>query len=564
MQPIEHGSTVANSRTSRLASSAWPGVLMVCIFALPIVIISQFIAHYEDTVVDDDLFAYFGWCIREGAVLYRDLWDHKPPGVFWLNAAGFLAGDTTGVFVIGVVTQLATLGLFITASYLLFHRGAAAILSAMAVVLLTHRHYFGGANRGETYVVSLELLLLVCCLLAMRRDRFVGWLVGGACGGAALLMKQTGFAALIAILLHQAILVWSGRIDRSAALRRVMFLLSGAAAVLAIAATVLAIQSTLGEAVRATLTANRDYIALGGDGPSDSSWWRERIERSGWPLLKLPILLAVGSLLHSVANLLHGPRRQAVSSTDECDMPMALISIWLVVSWAAALAGPMHSTHYMLPVLPPLLLLGGRILDLLFSEAAILQLAAQRAWIIVAILVFAYLASDAVSAQMQKASVVYWDRRPERVGVHLRVQPTAAEMIGRRIAECTVPDDTLICWDYLPKVALEARRRSATRFPSKLHFDIAVRSGIASDDEYLDALVQRVPAVIVIKSATRRVLEAAAENPSADDHTVVRHIFSSYALRPEWTRGDIELLTLATKPVNEREAKSAGGQTLSR
>ena len=59
---------------------------------VPIVTLSQLTAHNRVDVVDDQMFGYFGWRIAHGAVPYKDVWDNKPPGIYWINALGFLIG----------------------------------------------------------------------------------------------------------------------------------------------------------------------------------------------------------------------------------------------------------------------------------------------------------------------------------------------------------------------------------------------------------------------------------------------------------------------------------------
>jgi hypothetical protein len=62
---------------------------------LPILAIAQFIAHARVDELDPWLFAYYGRRLLEGARLYTDIWDNKPPGIFWLNALGLrLAGGS--------------------------------------------------------------------------------------------------------------------------------------------------------------------------------------------------------------------------------------------------------------------------------------------------------------------------------------------------------------------------------------------------------------------------------------------------------------------------------------
>ncbi len=529
--------------------SPWPAALAVTVFALSCIAVSQFIVHFDDAVLDDHLFTYYGWCIAEGATLYRDIWDHKPPGTFWLNGLAYLGGrgEYACVFVLTLLAQVTAVAFFAMAASMHFQRSSAIVLSAMAAVFLTHSHFFGGSNRGETYLIALDLMLLTCYLLGRRRDRTGWWICVGACGGAAMLMKQTGGAAMLAVVLHLLLTCISSRTKRLYLTRRLLLIAAGAVSLLALAALVLLAQGTLAEAWRAIFTVNQAYLAIETAGPADSRWWWLRLERSGWPLLKLPLLLATGSILHACATI--SRHSNAHATPDDAAQAQAdfnailLLTIWLIVSLAAAMAGPMPSTHYMLPVLPPLLLLGGRLLDRLLGEAALLDQVARRASVLVALLFIAYLAAGAIATQAQKASVVYWERKPAWENGRLRVEPSDAERLGRTIAEQTQPDEALLCWDYLPAVMLESKRRNASRFPSYLHFKIARQAGICRVSEFLEAIESGAAAVIVLKSETRRQIEAAARDVTSEVHAEARAVFSRYEHRPEWTRGGMDLLT---------------------
>jgi len=54
------------------------------------------------TYRDSGVFLYTGWRILNGQVPYRDVWDHKPPVFFYINAAGLalLNGSRWGVWII--------------------------------------------------------------------------------------------------------------------------------------------------------------------------------------------------------------------------------------------------------------------------------------------------------------------------------------------------------------------------------------------------------------------------------------------------------------------------------
>ena len=60
--------------------------LALALVVIPIITVSQLAAHLRLDVVDDQMFGYYGWRIAHGATVYHDVWDNKPPGIYWINA----------------------------------------------------------------------------------------------------------------------------------------------------------------------------------------------------------------------------------------------------------------------------------------------------------------------------------------------------------------------------------------------------------------------------------------------------------------------------------------------
>ena len=49
---------------------------------------------------DSALFTLLGKGISEGKIIYKDLFDHKGPILFFIEAAGYSMGKTTGIFIL--------------------------------------------------------------------------------------------------------------------------------------------------------------------------------------------------------------------------------------------------------------------------------------------------------------------------------------------------------------------------------------------------------------------------------------------------------------------------------
>ena len=140
---------------------------MVLLIA-PIVTLSQLAAHNRIDVVDDQMFGYFGWRIAHGAVAYQDVWDNKPPGIYWTNALGFLiAGGESygGVIALCVLAVGISLASFLLISASVYFRGAAAAATVLASFFLTHGFFQGATNRTETFLMAFELAMNVYGIL---------------------------------------------------------------------------------------------------------------------------------------------------------------------------------------------------------------------------------------------------------------------------------------------------------------------------------------------------------------------------------------------------------------
>ncbi len=61
---------------------------------------------------DQDFFHYFGRAVLEGQVPYRDFFDHKPPMIFFINAAGLLIGKWGMWLIDTALAMLVTAGLY--------------------------------------------------------------------------------------------------------------------------------------------------------------------------------------------------------------------------------------------------------------------------------------------------------------------------------------------------------------------------------------------------------------------------------------------------------------------
>jgi len=490
--PVWHRSpTGAAENTRRLASWIFCGLLISAT-----VVLNQSAVHWRENVVDSHLFAYYGWCVWQGARPYLDVWDNKPPGIWWVNAAGFaLCGEGIGGEVLVCTVALGvSLAVFLGIARLAYHRTPALLATATGSALLAHLVCEGGANRTETFVVACESVAILGYLHWWRRGANWALAVAGLAAGAAPLFKQAGLAAGAACVLHLAWTQFRAWRDSEAPCpwkpRWWPWVVLGVAGALVplFAGATLAMQGALGEAWFAVATFNRAYFAVG-----DATWWR--MERA-WdayaevlpPLQGVFVAAAVG-LLWAAGTwwraLRKGRRFRGATAGGGAgrydpvarveDRPnvvgaahegrrtgVELFWLWFLLSAYLACVGPGRRGHHFMPVLPALGLLALYPLHRVAAgQGLAARLIARPTSAVIVVLYVLLLAHLAVSNVSELASC--WQRKPHWYALTYAQAPDYVRQAAE-VRRLTRAGEPIYVWGWSPGTYRYAYRRPASRF----------------------------------------------------------------------------------------------------
>jgi hypothetical protein len=158
-------------------------LIAICI-GLSLLYIPPVDIFYDDT----EIFRYFGRLIAAGGVPYRDVFDHKPPLIYFFNVCG-----PWGIWLINTVLVLGASLLF----YRLCRRAALPcpwLLPLLFNLLIRNYLICFGVNMTRGYT-AIFLLYFFCILLdGDRRSRFF-WL--GLLTAATFFMQQDGIIVLL-------------------------------------------------------------------------------------------------------------------------------------------------------------------------------------------------------------------------------------------------------------------------------------------------------------------------------------------------------------------------------
>lgn len=174
---------------------------------------------------DSGVFLYLGWRVLNGDIPYRDVWDHKPPLIYFVDALGLIITPHAlwGVWFLQFIFIFFTL--FIVYKLLDREFGIYAALTGTIVLTSGLLTILEKGNVTEEYALVFQALGFWLFILAWKRDfpiRSSFWI--GLLGGLAFNFKQT----TIGVWITYALIVFVIRFfQRQLPFKDLLALLSG-------------------------------------------------------------------------------------------------------------------------------------------------------------------------------------------------------------------------------------------------------------------------------------------------------------------------------------------------
>lgn len=439
---------------------------------------------------DAGVFLYAARTILDGGVPYRDVWDHKAPLLYYLDALGLLLGGTSFVGVWGLQALAHAAAAVLSLRVLTRGFGTWPGLVGTAAWLLAAPRVFlfegAFANFHQAFLAPLQLAALAL-FLAEERQRARTWRTYalGALAGVAALVTPAGLGLFGAIAIH---LVGS-RVRRyafGAALRRAGALAAGAVAPVVVAAAALALAGALPDALDQAIAYNAGYTR--------AATFESRLASL---VYGLRLLGSSGALALAGAGAFAAVRWRGLlprASDARRAIDVALIAAPLELLFGSSSGRP-HE-YYWLAALPTIGILSAYALSAAAQRLApaAARLTRQRA--------------DRVVVATVVAVIVALAIRPALFGAGRfasREDGTNA-VAARYVRENTAPGDTLFIWGSRAAVYVLADRDAASRFV----FTYAPLSSkgyhnAANADELVRAIRDRPPALILDASGSSPV-----------------------------------------------------------
>ncbi len=423
---------------------------MLAVWALGSTIVGRAFTALAESEGDAQLFSYIGLRWLHGSVLYVDIWDNKPPGIFAAIAAVFSVWPKSFVALAACETVV-VLGCIATASLITIKLRAPQDVTALCVILVSAAanltFYNEGGNLTEVYVLwpatlSIYLFIAGIPLLDTRLIFFAG-----ACAGIASWFKPVGLAPFLA---QSVFLAADCALFRKTSLRDLC------RAWLANCCGVLAAwlpwlwyfysHGALGEFFYSNTYFNFAY------GRTVIPAFRGLAATVPEPRIHPYAGLAACALAGVLSWWLTLKRRDAPGGQSSLTRIWPLIALWVLADFAGAAAGGRSYRHYFLPLAPSLAV--GATLTY-WSLAAFFTETSTRK--VGSVVLFAMIAGPLLFVQagdLKQIARVAAGRRY----IELRPWEFASSFIHGRARS----GDTLFVWNYMPGIYFRTGMKSPT------------------------------------------------------------------------------------------------------
>lgn len=475
-------------------------VLVVAILTLQI----RWSPRFVEMGPDSGLFAYGGERILQGDLLYRDVFDTKPPGVFYLNAAALRFGGET-VWPIWGLSALwsaaAVVGLYFVLKSLT-GRIAALAATFLFLVVLHQTGVYQGGNSTELFALLPQVLVLGCTVWYLRKGQGRAIFLAGMATALAFLFKPTYIALGVVC---SGLIMGKGIWERQwrLVLRLLLIFMTGFGLPLLLVASYWYVRGGLTDMLDALFVYGSAYVRGGLSARSLYVTFRKLTESA--PMANLTMLAMAGMIL--LAWELHRARRRKLPAgegtqgvtgfaasviTDAAGLVLLVTLVAIPLEWTLVALSGQNFGHYFITPLPAMATMAAFALHRAWSAGR--EDAGESPWRIA----FAGLASAILAVGLLLGLV---QGMPDRyqwnnlLAVPYGGEARASPLV-RYITEQTSPGDSVLVWGNRPGVNFQAGRPAPSRylFPTQVFLNDGRTS--ARLDELLAAIERKRPRLV--------------------------------------------------------------------
>lgn len=141
--------------------------------------------------IDSSVFQVMGKGLLENKIMYKDLFDHKGPVVYFINAIAFLINSNCGLFVVEfIIAYVGTIYVYKT-SKIILNKTTSTIISIIYIFMSFK--YFEGGNYTEEYAITFISMAMyyIIKILQSKENKKINWIMIGTTFAITFMIKPT-------------------------------------------------------------------------------------------------------------------------------------------------------------------------------------------------------------------------------------------------------------------------------------------------------------------------------------------------------------------------------------
>lgn len=141
--------------------------------------------------IDSSVFQVMGKGMLENKIIYKDLFDHKGPIVYIINAIALLISDKYGLFIIEfIIAYIGTTFIYKTARIML--NKYVSMIMSIIYVFISYKYFYGG-NFTEEYAIAFISIAMyyIIKILHSKENNKLNWVMIGTTFAITFLIKPT-------------------------------------------------------------------------------------------------------------------------------------------------------------------------------------------------------------------------------------------------------------------------------------------------------------------------------------------------------------------------------------
>ncbi len=424
---------------------------------------------------DSGVFLYVGWRILSGEIPYKQVWDHKPPIIFYINALGLSITPETrwGVWIIELVFLFTAFIIGFLILKKLF--GILPAIFSLITTSLTLAFLIQGGNFTTEYIILFQFIVFwILFFILPKENNFLCWFLIGLVGGLAFFTKQTAIGLWIAVFINLVITA-KNIFDKSAVIKNVAAFFSGGLIITLMIIIYFLINGALSDFVDAAFKFNFFY-----------STTISRVATRLWPIIMgIYPLTKTGlfqfSLIGYSICIVMLIKKVAIFSQRETFFKILLIGLPIELLLIGA-SGYSHP-HYYMTLVPYLFIFSAIILFFIKQQFEVYKISNIYASVF---------QISVIGIIIWGAFFSYYDQIKAFRGIRQERQ-----MVIDFIVNHTDPDDHVLFWGEETMMNYYTKRNSPTRF---VYQTPLYTQGYANEEmvmEYLTDITLNQPKIIV-------------------------------------------------------------------